>query len=61
MAFGFGIHQCLGQPLVRLELQIAYQTLFRRIPKLRLATELEKIPFKHDGLVYGVYELPVAW
>ncbi|MFJ9244752.1 cytochrome P450 [Streptomyces sp. NPDC101776] len=61
MAFGFGIHQCLGQPLARLELQIAYQTLFRRIPTLRLATEMEKLPFKNDGLVYGVYELPVTW
>lgn len=61
MAFGFGIHQCLGQPLARLELQIAYRTLFRRIPTLRLAAELEKLPFKDDGLVYGVYELPVTW
>jgi len=61
MAFGFGIHQCLGQPLARLELQVVYGTLFRRVPELRLATELEKIPFKDDGIVYGVYELPVTW
>lgn len=60
MAFGFGIHQCLGQPLARLELQIVYRTLFRRIPELRLAVELEKVPFK-DGIVYGVHELPVTW
>ncbi|MEU9364725.1 cytochrome P450 [Streptomyces avermitilis] len=61
MAFGFGIHQCLGQPLARLELQVVYSTLLRRVPTLRLATELEKIPFKDDGIVYGVYELPVTW
>ncbi|MDW6057578.1 cytochrome P450 [Streptomyces sp. FXJ1.4098] len=61
MAFGFGIHQCLGQPLARLELQVVYGTLFRRIPTLRLATDLEKLPFKDDGVVYGVYELPVTW
>ncbi|MFD9741411.1 cytochrome P450 [Umezawaea sp. NPDC059074] len=61
LAFGFGVHQCLGQPLARLELQIAYQTLYRRIPDLRLATDFESVPFKHDGFVYGVYELPVAW
>ncbi|MFF7655586.1 cytochrome P450 [Streptomyces sp. NPDC007983] len=61
VAFGFGVHQCLGQPLARMELQVVYSTLYRRIPTLRLATELEKIPFKHDGSVYGVYELPVAW
>ncbi|GHF76837.1 cytochrome P450 [Amycolatopsis bartoniae] len=61
VAFGFGVHQCLGQPLARLELQVVYSTLYKRIPTLRLATELEKVPFKHDGSVYGVYELPVTW
>jgi cytochrome P450 len=61
VAFGFGVHQCLGQPLARLELQVVYGTLYRRVPTLRLATELDRIPFKHDGSVYGVYELPVAW
>ncbi|AFR28737.1 cytochrome P450 [Arthrobacter sp. Rue61a] len=61
VAFGFGVHQCLGQPLARMELQVAYSTLFRRIPTLRLATTLDKVPFKHDGSVYGVYELPVTW
>jgi len=64
MAFGFGVHQCLGQPLARLELQVVYRTLFRRVPTLRRAAELEKIPFKDDGVVYGVYgvyELPVTW
>ncbi|NHD15873.1 MULTISPECIES: cytochrome P450 [unclassified Actinopolyspora] len=61
MAFGFGVHQCLGQPLARLELQVVYGTLYRRVPTLRLAVDPEEIPFKHDGSVYGVYELPVTW
>ncbi|GLW08054.1 cytochrome P450 [Microtetraspora sp. NBRC 13810] len=61
VAFGFGVHQCLGQPLARMELQVVYSTLYRRIPTLRLAAELDQIPFKHDGQVYGVYELPVTW
>ncbi|MFF0147817.1 cytochrome P450 [Amycolatopsis sulphurea] len=61
VAFGFGVHQCLGQPLARLELQVVYRTLYRRIPTLALAADIEDIPFKHDGSVYGVYELPVAW
>ncbi|MFI0779642.1 cytochrome P450 [Streptomyces sp. NPDC021212] len=61
MAFGFGVHQCLGQPLARVELQVVYGTLYRRIPTLRLATGVDQLPFKHDGLVYGVYELPVTW
>jgi cytochrome P450 len=61
VAFGFGVHQCLGQPLARMELQVVYGTLYRRIPTLRLAAGLDQIPFKHDGMVYGVHELPVAW
>ncbi|MBB5953807.1 hypothetical protein FHS29_000377 [Saccharothrix tamanrassetensis] len=61
IAFGFGVHQCLGQPLARLELELVYRTLFRRLPGLRLATDFEQVPFKHDGFVYGVYELPVTW
>ncbi|MBV6701691.1 cytochrome P450 [Kitasatospora aureofaciens] len=61
VAFGFGVHQCLGQPLARVELQVVYSTLYRRIPTLRLAVGLDRIPFKHDGTVYGVYELPVTW
>jgi cytochrome P450 len=61
VAFGFGVHQCLGQPLARMELQVVYSTLYQRIPTLRLATTLDQIPFKHDGSVYGVYELPVTW
>jgi hypothetical protein len=61
VAFGFGVHQCLGQPLARVELQVVYGTLYRRIPSLRLAVDLEQLPFKHDGAVYGVYALPVTW
>ncbi|MGP3929199.1 cytochrome P450 [Nonomuraea sp. KM88] len=61
VAFGFGVHQCLGQSLARMELQVVYGTLYRRIPTLRLAADLERIPFKHDGSVYGVHELPVTW
>jgi hypothetical protein len=61
VAFGFGVHQCLGQPLARMELEVVYSTLYRRIPTLRSATELDRLPFKHDGSVYGVYELPVTW
>jgi cytochrome P450 len=61
VAFGFGVHQCLGQPLARMELQVVYSTLYKRIPTLALAGDVADIPFKHDGSVYGVYELPVTW
>ncbi|WP_233219673.1 cytochrome P450 [Micromonospora sp. RP3T] len=61
LAFGFGIHQCLGQPLVRVELQAVYGTLYRRIPTLALAVEPSELEFKEEGFVYGVHELPVTW
>ncbi|MFI7383823.1 cytochrome P450 [Streptomyces sp. NPDC049813] len=61
VAFGFGVHQCLGQPLARMELQVVYSTLYRRVPALALATGIDQLEFKHDGFVYGVYALPVTW
>jgi cytochrome P450 len=61
VAFGWGAHQCLGQSLVRVTLQAAYGTLYRRIPSLSLAVPISQVRFKHDNLVYGVYELPVTW
>ena len=61
LAFGYGRHQCVGQQLARAELQIVFPTLFRRIPTLRLAVSMDEVPFKHDRLAYGVYELPVIW
>ncbi|MFD3416831.1 cytochrome P450 [Streptomyces decoyicus] len=61
VAFGFGVHQCLGQPLARVELQIAIETLLRRLPGLRLDIPFEDVPFRHDMGIYGVHALPVAW
>ncbi|WP_330347222.1 cytochrome P450 [Streptomyces sp. NBC_00582] len=61
VAFGFGVHQCLGQPLARMELQAVYGTLYRRIPSLRLVGTLDDVRFKHDAFIYGVHSLPVTW
>ena len=61
LAFGYGIHQCLGQPLARVELQVVCSTLYRRIPTLALAMDFDDLPFKHENVVYGVHELPVTW
>lgn len=61
VAFGFGIHQCLGQNLARVELQVAFGTLFRRIPTLALAAPVDELDFKPDGEVYGMGSLPVKW
>ncbi|MGW3116518.1 cytochrome P450 [Streptomyces sp. NPDC001107] len=61
VAFGFGIHQCLGQNLARAELEIALHTLFDRLPTLRLAAPAEEIPFKPGDTIQGMLELPVTW
>jgi cytochrome P450 len=61
VAFGFGAHQCIGQQLARVELQEALTRLFRRVPDLRLAAPRESLAYKHNTLVYGLRELPVAW
>jgi cytochrome P450 len=60
-AFGFGIHQCVGQQLARVELQVVYRTLARRVPTLALAADAGSLEFKDDHLAYGVRELPVTW
>ncbi len=61
LAFGFGIHQCLGQQLSRVLLQVVFGTLYRRIPTLQLAIPVDQISYKLDLAIYGVNELPVKW
>jgi cytochrome P450 len=61
VAFGFGAHQCVGQQLARVVLQVALTRLFQRIPDLRLAVPREELRYKHNTLIYGVLELPLAW
>jgi cytochrome P450 len=62
LAFADGIHQCVGQPIARLELQVVFATLFQRIPALRLAVPFEDIVFSgNTTAVYGLRGLPVTW
>lgn len=61
VAFGYGIHRCLGQGVARIELQVAFSKLFRRFPDLRLAEAYEEIAFKYDSQIYGLKRLMVAW
>jgi cytochrome P450 len=61
IAFGYGAHQCLGQNLARVELQIVFDTLFARVPTLRVDMPLSELPFKDDATVYGLHSLPVSW
>jgi cytochrome P450 len=60
-AFGYGPHQCLGQSLARVELQVVYGTLYRRIPTLRLAIPFDEVEFAFEGIAYSLHSLPVTW
>jgi len=62
LAFGHGIHHCLGAPLARMEGQLALESLLRRFPQLRLAVDPDELHWGHgDGLVLrGLSELPVT-
>ncbi|KUM99828.1 cytochrome [Streptomyces yokosukanensis] len=61
VAFGFGIHQCLGQNLARAELEIALGSLLARLPGLRLAVPADEVRFKPGDTIQGMLELPVTW
>jgi cytochrome P450 len=58
LAFGHGIHHCLGAPLARIEMRVAFPALLQRFPSLRLAGEPD---FRHRTLIYGLHRLPLAW
>jgi cytochrome P450 len=60
LAFGFGIHQCIGQPLARAELRIALSELFTRLPGLALVDDPAEVRYR-DAVVFGVQRLEVSW
>ena len=59
LAFGHGIHRCIGAELAKIELRIALPRLLRRFPDLTLAKPEEELNFRRLSIVYGVDELPV--
>ncbi|WP_110944477.1 cytochrome P450 [Streptomyces niger] len=61
LAFGHGIHQCLGQQLARVEMRVAFPALFTRFPTLRLAVPREEVPLRTDSDIHGIESLPVTW
>ena len=60
LGFGYGAHQCIGANLARVEMQVAFATLARRLPGLRLAVSPNELRFKESD-IYGMKELPVSW
>ncbi|MFG3441356.1 cytochrome P450 [Nonomuraea sp. NPDC047897] len=59
LAFGHGVHHCLGAPLARMEMRIAFPALLERFPALRAAEPEGR--FRAFHLVYGLASLPVEW
>lgn len=61
LAFGKGIHFCLGAPLARLEGQVAFSTLLQRLPDLRLAGDPSQLVWTINPMLRGIKSLPVAF
>ena len=59
IAFGFGIHFCLGAPLARIEGQVAIGTLLRRIPALKLLSDTPE--WRESSVLRGLKTLPVMF
>ncbi|MFJ5952580.1 cytochrome P450 [Streptomyces noursei] len=61
LAFGHGIHYCLGAPLARLEAEIAIGTLLRRFPQLKLAVPADELAWWPSFQKRGLRQLPICW
>ncbi|WP_219415114.1 cytochrome P450 [Pseudonocardia nigra] len=59
LAFGHGIHRCVGAELARMELRAAYPALVRRFPDIRLATAVDELAYRKLSFVFGIDALPV--
>jgi cytochrome P450 len=61
LAFGHGVHHCLGASLARMEMRIAFPALLRRFPGLRLADPRAAVHLRAHNVIHGVAALPVTW
>jgi cytochrome P450 len=62
LSFGRGIHACLGQQLARMEMQVLWTTLLKRLPNVRLAVAPSEVPWRsNDSATIGPAHLPVVW
>ncbi len=59
IAFGSGIHYCVGAPLARLEGQIAIRSLVKRFPRLTLAVDFDDLVWSENLLLRGMKSMPV--
>jgi cytochrome P450 len=61
LAFGHGIHYCLGAPLARLEAEIAFTTLLAGFPDLALAVDPAELAWRHSRTLRALKRLPVTF
>jgi pentalenolactone synthase len=61
LTFGHGSYFCGGAALARVELQAVFRSLFRQLPKLRLAVPAYELTLREQSLIGGFQELPVTW
>jgi cytochrome P450 len=61
LAFGHGVHHCLGAPLARMEMRIAFPAMLRRFPALALAEDFDDVQFRSFHFIYGLKSLEVGW
>ncbi len=61
LAFGHGVHHCLGAPLARMEMRIAWPALLQRFPNLALAEDVADVQFRSFHFIYGLRSLLVRW
>jgi cytochrome P450 len=61
LAFGHGVHHCLGAPLARMEMRIAFPALLRRFPMLAVGEDFADVQFRSFHFIYGLKSLEVTW
>jgi cytochrome P450 len=61
LTFGYGVHQCVGMSLARVELRVVLRSLFAMFPNLQSVRPVAELRYREDMFVYGLYELPVRW
>lgn len=61
LTFGHGLRYCIGAPLARMELQVAFGQLLARFPEMRLAVPVDELRVRGDVLTGGLVQLPVTW
>jgi cytochrome P450 len=61
LAFGHGVHHCLGAPLARMEMRVAFPALLQRFPTLALAEDFDDVQFRSFHFIYGLKSLAVEW